>query len=342
MPTTLVRPLEIADDATRRRFLQLIAAAGLLAGCADDDSPDLPSPTASATPAVRTVRDARGPVDVPLDPQRVVFTDAVPFATALALGFPRDRIAGVALFGDPDYHRPYLGSLADPADFTEISTADGFDFERVVAARPDLIVSITARTENPRFEDIGAPLFVGNVPGNGGLTAAISTFAEIADVLGLSDVGVQAVEELREDIAALGTPDDLPKTALVYLLEDGSFRLGTNTVLDELGIRVGPPTDFFELSAENLVTELETAELILLADFFAGRDEAALLAAAEDSPLWSQVPAVRSGAVTVVDLPTIYEPSLPGIQTAVRTLAGLLQVDGAGASADPSASADAQ
>ena len=57
-----------------------------------------PATTAAATgdAATHALIDEFGEVEVPVAPQRVVFMDATTLGNAVALGFPADRIAGVA------------------------------------------------------------------------------------------------------------------------------------------------------------------------------------------------------------------------------------------------------
>lgn len=68
-PVTLTPAAPIGAEAstTRRQFLAMLGAAGLLAACGDDGGNE-----STSAPATRTVRADGGTVEVPAEPQRVV------------------------------------------------------------------------------------------------------------------------------------------------------------------------------------------------------------------------------------------------------------------------------
>lgn len=66
-PTPVVPPV---DDATRREFLTIIGAAGLIAACGDDARDG--ERAGSAAAEARTVAGVAGLVQIPIDLQRVV------------------------------------------------------------------------------------------------------------------------------------------------------------------------------------------------------------------------------------------------------------------------------
>jgi ABC-type Fe3+-hydroxamate transport system substrate-binding protein len=61
---------DVVDSITRRELLGMIAAAGLLAACGDDNGESASG--SAGGDATRSVRVDSGTVDVPADPERVV------------------------------------------------------------------------------------------------------------------------------------------------------------------------------------------------------------------------------------------------------------------------------
>src|ERR671916_1250845 len=88
MPSTVL-------DATRREFLAILAATGLLSACATTDRP--------AAPATRTVQHPLGTTEVPLAPTRVIALDrraALPHLLALGVT-PIGALTYESIIGTP-------------------------------------------------------------------------------------------------------------------------------------------------------------------------------------------------------------------------------------------------
>src|SRR5687768_10107025 len=73
----------------------------LLAGaCGDDDDGASGGDGPADEAGTRVVSDVYGEVEVPAEPQRVVFMDNTTLGNAVALDFPLERVAGVAFDGN--------------------------------------------------------------------------------------------------------------------------------------------------------------------------------------------------------------------------------------------------
>jgi iron complex transport system substrate-binding protein len=121
-------PITAAID--RRRFLGAAGLATLLGltACGAEQEP------VAARPATRTFEGAFGPVDVPVAPQRVVSTDFYTAYALLDVGYTVAATVQATTGGVlPEYRATYEA-------LPKIGAAQDVDFERVVAARPDLIL----------------------------------------------------------------------------------------------------------------------------------------------------------------------------------------------------------
>lgn len=124
-----------------RRALAWAATASvsvlLLVGCASPDD-DATASQPSGSGATRAIEHARGTVDVPDEPQRVVVLEPVELDTAVALGVTpvgaavASNVAGVPSYLGVDGVAP-VGTVPEP------------DLEAIAALRPDLILGTESR-----------------------------------------------------------------------------------------------------------------------------------------------------------------------------------------------------
>ena len=142
---------EIDNAATRRQFLTLMAAAGLLTACGDDD--DAATPAATPTKSTRTVDGAYGPVDIPTDPQRI-FGDLMTVDYLTALGYDTTKIIGVFDAGyfkkDPQH---YLHTFFSTRELVDPGFQSEMNLEAIAAARPDLILLPFDQIDGSEFLD---------------------------------------------------------------------------------------------------------------------------------------------------------------------------------------------
>ncbi|PZF83821.1 ABC transporter substrate-binding protein [Jiangella anatolica] len=312
---------EIHDDATRRQFLAVLAAAGLVAACgADDDT------GATEEAGTRTVAGAYGDVEIPVAPRRIL-ADLMTLDYLVALGFDTSRIVGV--FGatwfaqDPSH---YLYDEVSREGLVDPGFAFEANLETVAAAEPDLILAPFDQIDGMEQQDELAriaPLLV--VPTSQtrdpatryGGTASFqdwrSTLRAYGALLELEDEAEAYIAEserlladLRDEHAdaiasttvteAKSTPDSMAINALSTAGESGV--LGT-ILLSELGFTAPPQLDgvvpdeygTIALSAENL--GLVDADLL----FLEVREEST---EHEQSPLWPTLDVVRRDRVVIV------------------------------------------
>lgn len=315
---------DIDDTATRRQFLALMAAAGLLTACADDDKDAAPRATPTAT--TRTVDGAYGPVEIPTDPQRI-FADLMTVDYLTALGYDTTKIIGVfdaGTFRDNPAH--YLHTFFVSRELADPGFQYDMNVEIIAAARPDLILLPFDQIDGSEFMDelrTIAPVLV--VPTSKtrepevryGGTASFqnwrSTLKAYGAVLGLADEAqeyITATEgmlaalsaEYGELIASLGATE--AKAGPDFLAINALSSAGTSGVLgtilmSELGFQAPEaqedvePDEYgtIELSRERV--DLLDGDLLFL-EIREGSD------IHEQSPLWEDLDVVENDAVFVV------------------------------------------
>ncbi|MBB5937407.1 ABC transporter substrate-binding protein [Streptomyces zagrosensis] len=139
MPAGLVGPAGSRSARSRLTAVAVLtlACALTLSACGSDDSDGSDKGGDKVKGDVRTIKDATGAsVKVPAAPQRVVALSEMDLDTALALGVqPVGLTAGRGQKGAPEY-------LADKAkDIDVVGAVTGPDIEKVVAAKPDVILA---------------------------------------------------------------------------------------------------------------------------------------------------------------------------------------------------------
>lgn len=128
---------DTVDDGTRREFLAAAVALGLLAGCGDDRGE--PGST------TRTIQTDRGPVELPVRPQRLACADFYGSFQAIDLGLTPVGISG----GSSDLE-PYKSRLKDVATIGDFERPD---VEKLAAVRPDVILR-TIDTDDALYEQL--------------------------------------------------------------------------------------------------------------------------------------------------------------------------------------------
>lgn len=321
--------ITIDDAATRREFIAMITAAGLLAACGSDgdaSGDDSSGTTGGAGGGTRTVEGAYGPIEIPTDPQRI-FADLMTVDYLTALGFDTSRIIGVfdaGFFRSADGH--YLADFFANEDLVDPGFQYDLNIEAIAAARPDLILLPFDQIDGAeQFDELAAvaPLLV--VPTSEGRDPSVrfggtasfqdwrTTLRAYGSLLDLSAAADAYIAETEGRLAALAeehgsliasitateaksTPDFMAINVLSSAQESGV--LGT-IILSELGFQ--PPAQqaavapdeygSIELSAENL--DLLDGDLL----FLEVREGST---AHEASPLWPTLGVVQDGGVVVV------------------------------------------
>jgi iron complex transport system substrate-binding protein len=302
--TVLDRPT--ATDATRREFLALVGAAGLLTACSA-------SASGPATPATRTVQHPLGTTEVPVAPTRVVALDrraALPHLLALGVT-PIGALTYESIIGTP--FPPVVAEQA--RDVTVLPTGGGADdpnLEAVAALQPDLLIGWTGGIEEayPALSGI-APTVAVDVD----FTDASVSLRAIAAALGREAEAEAVVAAFHERRAArLREIGDIGAVSVILSIGGQQFRVyqptGSSVArwLAEAGGRIAPAAatmigepygdEYVLISPENLGQV--TGDTIVVMHNTGASGEAAL-GELESSPLWPTLPAVRAGRVVRVN-----------------------------------------
>jgi len=259
-----------------------------------------------------TVGHRYGTTEVPVRPERIVSLDTQWTDVLLALDAPP-----VGYLADPNVEGdlPWRGDRL--ADVTALHATDALPYEQVAALRPDLIVVTYLATDSADYEKLSeiAP----TIP----LLQAdeVDPWQEMARVAGTvldeADAAEALIDEVDGGVAAVA--DELPgldgKTfALVNFVPGDAFYVvadpedGANVVFAQLGLAISPTildaaadvSGRVELSLEQ--ASLLDADVLVL---FTNDAEPT------DIPGYDQLPAVTSGAVSVLDYADVVALNTP-------------------------------
>jgi iron complex transport system substrate-binding protein len=289
-PTLLAPP--VVDDATRRRFLGMIAAAGLLTACAADPG------TAPADPGFpRTVTTPDdGPVRLDRAPRRIVAMNGnrvlpflVPFLT------PEYRLVGFGGTATPEEYPWIADQLAPGPAFT---VADGVPVEAVAALAPDLILA------NGNLGDYWEPARAVGPLVQLPETDLRATVTLLGEIFGAPDVARRVLAEVDAQIAAARRATPVTAAVLLDYAGDGTvnFRVPGAELpnfLAELNVVVADsPTA--QDGYEDVSLELASARLDV--DFVViGHAGDELQAALLGDPVFSAIPVIAQGRYVVLD-----------------------------------------
>lgn len=303
-----------------RRALPVIAALALsasaLAGCSDEAKADIPevAPGASCdadvvvgeSDGVRTINTAFGEVDIPTDPKRIIGLEG---GTGPAL---ESGLTPVAT-GD-DYIESYLPGEYDLVkDLPLVLTPDGWDFDKIVSLKPDLMVGFVRGGLEERLSDektaewkkLNAIAPTVLIRSNGsGQTKDVSCAIQVA--LGHQDEADEAKQayedraaELKEkyaDVLAEHTfaAMDAYETVSVYspISWIGDILTDAGATLVPLATK-DPDVNAADISFEEL-TQVSDATVVLYSETVDGQ----LDLGAQDlqkAPTYAELPAVKAG-----------------------------------------------
>lgn len=280
------------DDATRRRFLGLVAAAGLLTACAPEVAT---APAAAGYPRTVTTPDD-GPVVLDRAPRRIVAMNGnrvIPFL----LPFLGD---GHELVG--------FGGTATPQEFPWIAeqlaagpafdVGDGVPVEAVAALAPDLLLA------NGNLGDYWEPVRAVGPLVQLPETDLRATVAVLGEVFAAPDTARRVLDEYEARVAAARRATPVTAAVLLSYQDDGTvnFRVPGAELpnfLAELNVQVaGSPTavDGYEDVSLELVSQRLDVDWVVIGH--AGDDlQAALLA----DPIFSRIPVIAQGRYVVLD-----------------------------------------
>jgi len=301
MPTDLELPINHVPTqaVTRRKFLAMLGAAGLLAACGN-------RPANGPAVATRTVTSDGGPVVVPADPKRVV----------AAIGsFETDMVAVGVM---PVLSTTFAGPWVDLDDSVTITKNIPPTPEELVAVRPDLIVGWSWVTEEPTFDEISAIApYVGlgesETTAGPGFDRSQPTrswdqlFLSVCDTVNRRAAGEAMVAEFEQrldELAARRSGQPPFSVARIEFYEPGKFSYRGQTedtaeLMRRIGLTVvGPDKSVNEESLERL-PDIDADHLVVAV----GSDNMprALYDDIAATDLFKAVPAVNAGRVHLVD-----------------------------------------
>jgi len=300
MPSTVL-------DATRREFLAILAAAGLLPACSSGPA------GGTDAPATRTVQHPLGTTEVPVAPARVVALDrraALPHLLALGVT-PIGALTYESIIGTP--FPPVVADQArDVALLPVAGNADDPNLETVAALRPDLVIGWTGGIEE-KYAALSA--IAPTVAVDVDFTDAAVSLRAIAAALGReaeAEAVISAFDERRA--ARLREIGEIGDVSVVLGIGGQQFRVYQPTgssvarwlaeaggrIVPDIASSIGEPygDELVLISPENLGQV--TGETIVVMHNTGAAGEAAL-AELEGSPLWPTLPAVRAGRVVKVN-----------------------------------------
>lgn len=306
---------------TRRQFLAMLGAAGILAACGDDDgdatadagsgsSSGSGSGSASASGVsdgeTRTVTSDSGEVEVPAEPQRVV----------AAIGsFETDMVAvGVMPVLTSTFAGPWV-VLGDDVVITENIPPTP---EELLGVRPDLLVGWNWVTEEPVYDELAAiapyvglgetaatagPGFDGSEP----LRSWDTLFLSVCDAVGKRAEGESLVAEFEariEEVAAARAGAAPLSVARLEFYEAGTFSFrgqneDTAELMRRIGLTVVGPDDSINDESLERLPEVDADWLVIPV----GNDSIPQSVYDEiaATPLFQAIPAVQAGQVHLVD-----------------------------------------
>jgi iron complex transport system substrate-binding protein len=289
----------------RAALAATLVLAVVLAACGGSDgdgAASAGSASAGSGSDTVTVEHMYGSTEVPVGVERIVSLDTQ--WTDVLAALDRPPVGHLADQYAPDGY-PWRGDAL--ADATLIEASDALPYEAVAALDPDLIVVTYLATSRGDYEKLSA--IAPTIPLLG--DREVDTWQDLARtagrVLGAEDAAEALVEDVASKVAAVAA--DLPglggKTfALanyvpgdaIYVVADPTD--GSNVLFEELGLGISPTilaaggdgSGRVKLSLEQ-TGMLDGDVLVLLTNG----------AKADDIPGYAALPAVRSGAVAVLD-----------------------------------------
>lgn len=275
------------------------AAAALLVlgltACGSEDSGDSGTEVSADT---HTVETAKGPVEVPRDPERVVVLDTGELDNALALGVK--PVGAVTTDVDSEF-LDYLGDRTEGIE--SVGTITEPNLEKIAALEPDVILSSVVR-HGPLYDQLSeiAPTVLSETVGypwkqNLRLNAEALDREQRADeLMAAYDREADEVDAEIEDGAVISLVRFIPGETRLY--SDKSF---SGVILNDVGATVpdaakGEDT-FLPLSDEKL--GLADGDYILTSTYGASEDTDQ--AEITSSGLWTGLEAVEQGRVTRID-----------------------------------------
>jgi iron complex transport system substrate-binding protein len=137
------------------RTFAAVAAVAVLAGCGSGETTPTAAPEADRGAFPVTVTHRFGTTTVPARPRRIAVVGLTEQDIVLALG--EKPIATTEWYGEQPYAVwPWARRALGAAKPTVLSNEDGFQFERIAALRPDLIIGTNAGMKRADYAKLSA------------------------------------------------------------------------------------------------------------------------------------------------------------------------------------------
>lgn len=302
--TAVERRLAAADSITRRTFIGMMTAAGLLAACGEDN--DSRSATARGSGTTRTVQGDNGTVEVPAEPERVV----------AAIGsFETDMVAVGVM---PVLTTSFAGPWVELDDSVVITGNIPPTAEELARAQPDLMVGWNWVTQEPSFDEIRtvAP-YVGlgetaatagpGFDGSQSMKSWDRLFLSVADAVGRRGRGEELVAEFEQRVDAVAERRQGKgqiSVARIEFYEAGTFSYrgqneDTAELMRRIGLTVVGPADTNNEESLERLPDIDADWLVIPV----GNDNIprSLYDEVAATPLFQAIPAVNAGRVHLVD-----------------------------------------
>ncbi|OZE82686.1 hypothetical protein CH305_09105 [Rhodococcus sp. 15-649-2-2] len=302
-------PAPSVEAATRREFLTLLGAAGLLTACSATGSAE------NSAPTTRSFTGAFGEVDYPLSPERLLAIYATDTDMALTLGLSVAAAYATSSGGAfPPYQASRLEGVKSLATYPP-------NFEEIAELGPDLILHTSASYSGAEeYDTLSAIAPVFSLPeefsdGSGWR----NQLRLIADAFDRADIADRFISEYDARAAAVAERMSArwngARFAYVGPMDAGVFYIAqanmqTNQVLHEdLGLAFADavPPDVesrrSDISYEEIGMLSDADIIVLRVNPVEGGVEPNLAQSAGliQSPLWQALPAARAGNVFTID-----------------------------------------
>ncbi|GAB6900631.1 ABC transporter substrate-binding protein [Kineosporia succinea] len=231
----------------------------------------------------------------------------------LGLGFT--PVATTEWYGEQPYAVwPWAQEALGDAKPTVLSTADGFQFEKIAALAPDLIIGTNSGMKESDYEKFSelAPTLPGVVGGTDYFSPWEDQTLLIASALGSSAKGQELIDSVKDAYAQAASehPEFKDKVAtfsqngfydgLIYVYPAG---LGTD-FLSMLGFTVNPDLAALAKPGEQAAISSERLDVIDTDVLVIAAEKAADIAALEKVPTYAALDVVKNQGVVYTD-PTL-------------------------------------
>ncbi|CAN5723134.1 ABC transporter substrate-binding protein [soil metagenome] len=316
------RQMETTVHPVRRAVLAitvLVLLAGLTTACGSDSDSSSPTTSTANTPAGDAavfpveVEHAFGTTEVAWRPKRVVSVGVTEQDTILALGVI--PVGVTEWYGEQPFATwPWAQDALGDAEPTVLSVADGFQYERIAALKPDLIIGTNAGIDEDTYPKLAAIAPTIAQPADGA-SAYFSAWDDqtvlIGRALGLEAEAKGMIEDVEADFAeAAADHPEFEGTKAIFLQNafyDGeaiAYQDGLSTeFLSDLGFVV--PSEITEFAESEMVQAqipLEQLDVLNVADVLIwGTESPEDRSGLEEEPLYRALEPVEDDRLVFTD-----------------------------------------